>query len=242
MSPRHPKSSRVIQRALKIAAADIKALRKPKTPLELGRRLYEHSPLPVRRIAEIIGVNHTSLYRWARREGWKPRALAILHGNDHRLLRRFRTAAAGAAKKGLTDAEIARAFASRSPEELAAEREAVVGELWGEAERAIEKHNTERKRSAQRRERRQELEVLLLISQTMQSLLRTRKQLQGIQTPEAVRSREEIGASILALLDEMQKEGERGEAGGPKRKGASEPHVECRLDSGPGALVRGVPE
>jgi hypothetical protein len=194
------KSSRISSRELTAVAADLKALSNPKTPLELARRLYEDSPLPITRIAEIVGINHSSIYRIARREGWRPRKLALLHGNDLRFARRFHVAAAGATRRGLSKAEVARAFATRSPEELATQREAIVAELWDKAQSEIAKINNRKKRG-------QEMGDLLLISRTIEGLLRMRKQLHGSQAPEAVRSRDEIGASILALLDEM--EGER---------------------------------
>jgi hypothetical protein len=217
MATRRPKSQRAIQRALSVAAADLNALRKPKTPIELAQRLYERSPLPVRRIAEIVGIHTASLYRIARREGWKPRKFEILHCNDIRFARRFHLGAAGAGKKGLSKAEIARAFATRTPEELAAQREAICAELWDKTQAEILKINARSKRVQDRRERREELGEMLLMSQTVQSLLRLRKQLQGAETPEAASSREEIGASILTLLDEMQSDGEKNEVSLPKK-------------------------
>jgi hypothetical protein len=205
MPTRPRKSSQISLRELIATTADLKAISNPKTPLELARRLYEQSPLPVGRIAEIVGIHYSSLWRISRREGWKPRK-AALHGNDLRFARRFHFAAAGAARKGLTNAEVARAFATRSPKELAAQREAIVAELWDRAQTEIAKINIRKRRG-------REIGDLLLMSRTIESLLRMRKRLDGLQAPEAVRSRDEIGASILALLDEMEGEKEGGEGG-----------------------------
>ena len=111
----------------------------PKTPLELARRLFEQSPLTVARIAGIVGIHESSLYRIARRQGWKPRKVGIFNGNDRTFARRFHMEAAGAAKSRLKPAEVARAFVGQSPEALAAEREAIVGRLWDKARVEIAK-------------------------------------------------------------------------------------------------------
>jgi hypothetical protein len=217
MPTRRRKSSQMNQRQLNAVAAELQAVANPKTPLELGRRLYEMSPLPIARIAEIIGIHPKSFYRIVRREGWKPRRLAVLHGNDHRFTRRFQFTASGAAKKGLTNAEVARAFASRSPEELAAEREEIVGALWEKAQVEIEKVNESKKRGQERREHREELEDIVLVSRAIESLVRMRKRLRELATEAGTapaRTEEEICAGISAVLEEFQRERE-GKGGEP---------------------------
>jgi hypothetical protein len=218
--PGRPKSrSRTaIRRDLAAAAiADLTAVADPKTPLELARRLYEQSPLPIARIAEIIGMHRSTLYGLAKREGWRPRNVSILHGNDHRFRRRSQFADVGASTKALTNAEIARAFVSRSPEELAAEREEIVGSLWEKAQAEIEKMNESKKRGQERREHREELEDIVLVSRAIESLVRMRKRLRELQKEAGTapaRTEEEICAGIAAVLEEFQRERE-GKGGEP---------------------------
>ena len=115
----------------------------------------------------------------------------------------------------MSPADVARAFASKTPKELEKEREEIVARLWKNAKAEIarkeefEKEWREaREEARQWRERKQTLENSILTSRAIVSLVRMRKQLRETQTEEAVRSRDEIGANILALLDEMGKEGE----------------------------------
>jgi hypothetical protein len=194
------------------AGRDLESNLNPKTPLELARRLYERSPLTLARIGEIIGIHPNTIPRIARREGWKRRQPRVWRRG--RLTRDFDLAASVAAKPGVSPAEVARAFASKSPEEIEKEREEIVGRLWENAKAEIarkEEGDTEwreaREQMRQWHARKQEMESVLLMSRTIESLLRIRKQLRGAETPEAARNRDEIGASILALLDELQSEG-----------------------------------
>jgi hypothetical protein len=158
----------------------------------LARRLYEQSPLTLARIGEIIGIHPNTIPRIARREGWKRRQPRVWRPG--RLTRDFDLAIRAAASPRLSPAEIARAFASKSPEELEKEREEIVDRLWENAKAEIARKEERDKEWREAREqmrewhaRKKEMEGVLLMSRTIESLLRIRKQLQRSQAPEAVR-------------------------------------------------------
>jgi hypothetical protein len=132
MSTRQPNSSRATPRARTIVERDAETKPEPRTPLQLARRLYEDSPLTMRRIGQILGVHPNSLPRIAKREGWKRRR--PLFWRRGRLARAFHLNAIAAAAPGLSPAEAVRALAAKSPEESEKEREEIAGRVWKNAQ------------------------------------------------------------------------------------------------------------
>jgi uncharacterized protein YjcR len=58
----------------------------PPEALEKARRLYEETDIPLADIANLLGVNETTVYRRARKHGWTPRRRAWEGASPHDVL------------------------------------------------------------------------------------------------------------------------------------------------------------
>ena len=66
-----------------------------------ARRLYEETAVPVAEIARLCGVTERTLYKYARKGGWKPRYAWVIFGSmPGTMLGTMRAAARGGAGRG----------------------------------------------------------------------------------------------------------------------------------------------
>jgi hypothetical protein len=102
MTSRRERSPRARARENYLAAPEAKILHAPEPPVNelepFVRDLYENSVLPVHEIARIVGVTERTIYKRAKKGGWKPRVVRLGRGAGGRYATR---ADEGAAVRGL---------------------------------------------------------------------------------------------------------------------------------------------
>jgi hypothetical protein len=117
--------------------------------------------------------------------------------------------------------------------------------LWEKAQAEIAKADESKRRGQKRREHREELEDIVLVSRAIESLVRMRKRLRELRTEAGTapaRTEEEICAGISAVLEEFQREREGKGEEPPESQPSSASKTRSDVAWIPGPPLRGVPE